>query len=860
MDKKKVLRIAGIVAAVLIVIYTFGVLTDGTRGYDNVDTSVAMEQLNKKNVSEAQINDREQELLLKLKDPISVDGKDGIEQVVTKYPARVSPQVFDAVAGSDAQKYNTKVTQDSFLGGLLMMILPMLLIFGLLMFLFSRMQGGGGMGAFGFGKSTAKQLNKDNPDTTFDDVAGADEAVEELDEIRDFLSDPSRYEALGAKIPRGVLLYGPPGTGKTLLARAVAGEAGVPFYSISGSDFVEMFVGVGASRVRDLFKQAKENSPCIIFVDEIDAVGRQRGAGMGGGHDEREQTLNQLLVEMDGFGDREGVILMAATNRPDILDPALLRPGRFDRQIPVTNPDLAGREQILRVHAKGKPIAKDVDLKSLAKRTAGMSGADLENVLNEAALLTARVDGNVITADALEEATDRVVGGPRRSSKIISEHEKKVTAYHEGGHTLAAWAMKDIDRVYKVTILARGRTGGHAMTAPEDDKGMYNRSELFARLVFAMGGRAAEELVFGNPTTGASADIEMASNVARGMVMEYGMSPVIGAVKYGQEQGDPFAGRGGQGQSEPSQEVAAQIDEQVRMLLDKAQKIAYEVLRDNRDYLDTLAAKLLEKETLRRPDLEAIFDGMESREVNDIFPMQDVDRPMDYREPVKTPVELAKERGEEPPKKNDFFSAARRARMERRKAEQEKQLQEARQEDERALENKPLRRPEDQPADPEHPAERPQPVEEHGFRLPESERPDHPWTSDDAPTRKITPVQPPENQREGQRGEQHGDRREDAQVPPAQPAPHAQPAEPAESAPQRPRRGAFPKQEFPWERNRDEHAGHNHSANRSDNRSDSHSRGNDSTRGDDQDGGRHAKRDGLTPYDRYPLDENDNDK
>ena len=357
MDKKKVLRIAGIVSVILIAIYAFGVLTDDARGYDEVETSVAMKQLEDKNVTEAQINDREQQAQLKLKDSIEVEGKDGIEQIIAKYPGRAAPEIFDAVQKSESEKFNTKVTEDSFLGSLLMMLLPMLLIFGLLMFMLSRMQGGGGMGAFGFGKSTAKQLNKDNPDTTFDDVAGADEAVEELDEIRDFLTDPTRYEALGAKIPRGVLLYGPPGTGKTLLARAVAGEAGVPFFTISGSDFVEMFVGVGASRVRDLFKQAKENSPCIIFVDEIDAVGRQRGAGMGGGHDEREQTLNQLLVEMDGFGDRDGVILMAATNRPDILDPALLRPGRFDRQIPVTNPDLAGREQILNVHAKDKPLA-----------------------------------------------------------------------------------------------------------------------------------------------------------------------------------------------------------------------------------------------------------------------------------------------------------------------------------------------------------------------------------------------------------------------------------------------------------------------------------------------------------------------
>ncbi|MDN6284068.1 MAG: ATP-dependent zinc metalloprotease FtsH, partial [Corynebacterium sp.] len=469
-------------------------------------------------------------------------------------------------------------------------------------------------------------------------------------------------------------LYGPPGTGKTLLARAVAGEAGVPFYTISGSDFVEMFVGVGASRVRDLFKTAKENSPCIIFVDEIDAVGRQRGAGMGGGHDEREQTLNQLLVEMDGFSDRENVILMAATNRPDILDPALLRPGRFDRQIPVTNPDIAGREQILRVHSKGKPLADDVDLNSLAKRTVGMSGADLANVLNEAALLTARVDGNVITGDALEEATDRVIGGPRRSGKIISEHEKKVTAYHEGGHTLAAWGIKDIERVYKVTILARGKTGGHAMAVPEDDKGMYNRAELFARLVFAMGGRAAEELIFGSPTTGASADIEQATKTARAMVTEYGMSPQLGAVKYGEEQGDPFVGRGGSGTLDYSPAVAATIDEQVRTLIEKAHGIAYRTLRDNREYLDTLAEKLLEKETLRRPDLEAIFSDLEPVEVTDIFENQDADFPQDDREPVKTPTELARERGEEPPARNDFFSAARRARMERRRKEKDANL------------------------------------------------------------------------------------------------------------------------------------------------------------------------------------------
>ena len=789
MDKTKVLRIAGIVAAILIGIYTFSVLTDSTRGYEQVETSVALEQLKDKNVSEVQINDREQQLEIKLKDPISLDGKDGIEQIITSYPARTGDRIFTAVQDSGAEKFNTNVTQDSFLGSLLMMFLPLVLIMGLLLFLMSRMNGGGMGGPFGMGKSRHKELNKDNPDTTFDDVAGADEAVEELDEIRDFLSNPARYEELGAKIPRGVLLYGPPGTGKTLLARAVAGEAGVPFYSISGSDFVEMFVGVGASRVRDLFKQAKENSPCIIFVDEIDAVGRQRGSGMGGGHDERKQTLNQLLVEMDGFGDREGVILMAATNRPDILDPALLRPGRFDRQIPVSNPDLSGREQILRVHAKGKPLATDVDLKSLAKRTAGMSGADLENVLNEAALLTARVDGNVITGDALEEATDRVIGGPRRSTKIISEQEKKITAYHEGGHTLAAWALKDIDRVYKVTILARGRTGGHALTVPEDDKGMYNRSELFARLVFAMGGRAAEELVFGNPTSGASSDIEMASNTARAMVMELGMSPKIGAVKYGTDGGDPFRAQGGQGggESRPSQEVAALIDNEVRALLDKAQATAYAILRDNREYLDTLAQKLLEKETLRRPDLEAIFEGIELREISDVFPFQDVDRPRDYREPIKTPTELAKERGEEPPKRNDFFSAARRARIERRKEEQKRSLREAQEADKASrgsgdhhdhLWGGTDGQPGQNNGKPEHKAV---PLsEQRGFRLPDNEQPDNPWTSDDAPVKRR-------NGEDVTRNEQpHNDSpRSDS---PRNDSPRSEP----------------PKQTFPWEAPRQE--------------------------------------------------------
>lgn len=664
MSNKRILQIGLIATVALVTLFAFTLLTDETRGYQQVDTSVVMEQLADQNVREVQIDDREQRIRVELREPITYEEREGVEEIIAQYPARTSPQVFDAVQSSGADNYTTKVTQDSFLMSMVSFLLPMLLLFGLLFFFMSRMQGGGGM--FGFGGSKAKQLTKDMPTNTFADVAGADEAVAELDEIKDFLQDPSRYHALGAKIPRGVLLYGPPGTGKTLLARAVAGEAGVPFYSISGSDFVEMFVGVGASRVRDLFKQAKENSPCIIFVDEIDAVGRQRGSGMGGGHDEREQTLNQLLVEMDGFGDREGVILMAATNRPDILDPALLRPGRFDRQIPVTNPDLKGREKILEVHSKGKPFGPDADLNALAKRTAGMSGADLANVLNEAALLTARIGGTVITADALEEATDRVIGGPRREGKVISEKEKKVTAYHEGGHTLAAWALKDIERVYKVTILARGRTGGHAMTAQEDDRGMYNRDELFARLVFAMGGRAAEELVFGEPTTGASADIEQATKIARAMLTEYGMSPSLGTVKYGEEQGDPFSGRPGGGSLDYSPAVAAKIDEELHMLLDAAHRQAYDILAEHRDYLDVLAEKLLEKETLRRPDLEILFEGIEPREALPIFPDQDERFPRQAgREPVKTPVELAIERGEEPPKRFSLLEATRKAREKR---------------------------------------------------------------------------------------------------------------------------------------------------------------------------------------------------
>lgn len=644
MNRKNVIRTLTVIAVVLLLGWSFFYFSDDTRGFKAVDTSVAVGQINAGNVKSAQIDDREQQLRLELK---SGNGDTGDSaKVITKYPTGYAVNLFDAL-NAKGVKTNTTVNQGSIIGSLLVYLLPVLLLVGLFL-LFSRMQTGGRMG-FGFGKSRAKQLSKDMPKTTFADVAGVDEAVEELYEIKDFLQNPARYQALGAKIPKGVLLFGPPGTGKTLLARAVAGEAGVPFFTISGSDFVEMFVGVGASRVRDLFEQAKQNSPCIIFVDEIDAVGRQRGAGLGGGHDEREQTLNQLLVEMDGFGDRAGVILIAATNRPDILDPALLRPGRFDRQIPVSSPDLAGRKAVLRVHSQGKPLAPGTDLDGLAKRTVGMSGADLSNVINEAALLTARENGTVITGAALEEAVDRVIGGPRRKGRVISENEKKITAYHEGGHTLAAWAMPDIEPIYKVTILARGRTGGHAVSVPEDDKGLMTRSEMIARLVFAMGGRAAEELVFREPTTGAVSDIQQATKIARAMVTEYGMSAKLGAVRYGTEHGDPFLGRTMGNQADYSHEVARDIDDEVRKLIEAAHTEAWAILTEYRDVLDLLAGELLEKETLHRAELEKIFTEVKKRPrltgFDDFGGRVPSDKP-----PIKTPGELAIERGEPWPK------------------------------------------------------------------------------------------------------------------------------------------------------------------------------------------------------------------
>ena len=517
----------------------------------------------------------------------------------------------EKAAGNIPDGYNVKVPSQSFLVSLLASVLPIILILGLLFYFMGKMQGGGQV--MKFGKSKAKMITKDMPQTTFADVAGADEAVQELDEIREFLQEPAKFQALGAKIPKGVLLYGAPGTGKTLLARAVAGEAGVPFFSISGSDFVEMFVGVGASRVRDLFEQAKANAPAIIFIDEIDAVGRHRGAGMGGGHDEREQTLNQMLVEMDGFDANTGVILIAATNRPDILDPALLRPGRFDRQIAVDVPDLLGRRDVLAVHAKGKPISEDVDLTAVARRTPGFSGADLANVLNEAALLTARTDQKLITNETLDEAIDRVIGGPQKRTRVMGEHERLITAYHEGGHALVAAALPNTDPVHKVTILPRGRALGYTMVLPENDKYSTTRSEMQDQLAYMLGGRAAEEMIFHDPTTGASNDIEKATSVARKMVMQFGMTERLGAIKYGAESGEVFMGRDMGHGREYSEEVASAIDEEVRAFIDVAHHEAYEILSENRDVLDALVVELLEKETLNREEIERIFQPLNRR-------------------------------------------------------------------------------------------------------------------------------------------------------------------------------------------------------------------------------------------------------
>ena len=514
--------------------------------------------------------------------------------------------ILDTVADkAPAKGWNAVRPQSGILGGVVQLLIS-LVILGVAFYFIMRSMSGSRMMS-GFTQSRAKEFNQERPDVTFADVAGEDEAVEELEEIREFLASPDKFHKVGARIPRGVLLYGPPGTGKTLLAKAVAGEANAPFFSISGSEFMELYVGVGASRVRELFERAKKNAPAIIFVDEIDAVGRHRGSGIGGGNDEREQTLNQLLVEMDGFDERANIILIAATNRPDILDPALLRPGRFDRQIAVEAPDLKGREAILKVHAQGKPLTEQVDLRQIAKRTPGFTGADLANVLNEAALLTARSNMQFIDERAIDEAIDRVIAGPQKRTRVMNDHDKAVTAYHEAGHALAAAALNYTDPVTKVTILPRGRALGYTMVMPTEDRFNKTRNQLLDDLVYGMGGRVAEEIVFRDPSTGPANDIQQATKTARAMVTDYGMSDRIGMVKLGDADTEAFGHGSGEGPRAFSDETAAIIDEEVRRLLDNAMREAWRILSENRGVLDTLASRLLEEETLDEAQLREIF-------------------------------------------------------------------------------------------------------------------------------------------------------------------------------------------------------------------------------------------------------------
>jgi len=532
------------------------------------------------------------------------------------YPAAVQEKLTE-----DLQTKGVVVTVDPQKGSailsFLFQLIPVVLIIGAFIWIMNQSQGAGGGRVMQFGKSRAKIVSKDQPKTTFTDVAGVDEAIEELQEVKEYLQNPAKFQAMGAKIPRGVLLFGPPGAGKTLLARAVAGEAGVPFYSISGSDFVEMFVGVGAARVRDLFEQAKTNAPAIVFIDEIDAVGRHRGAGLGGGHDEREQTLNQLLVEMDGFDQRTAVILMAATNRPDILDPALLRPGRFDRHVVIDRPDLEGRKGILRVHARGKPFDETVALDTVAKRTPGFTGADLANVINESALLAARWGKKAIGMPEVDEAIDRVMAGPERKSRIMSDREKRVIAYHESGHALAAHVLPNTDPVHKISVIARGRALGYTLTLPEEDKFLMTREELSDELAMLLGGRVAEELIVGDITTGAANDIERATKIARQMVTEYGMSDMIGPLTLGQKQHEVFLGRDFATQPDYSEQVAFEIDNEVRRMIDQAHDEALEILQENRSKLDQMAALLIERETIDKEEVERLLTDVPKRAQRD---------------------------------------------------------------------------------------------------------------------------------------------------------------------------------------------------------------------------------------------------
>jgi cell division protease FtsH len=583
-------------------------------GEDEIATSRLVEYVEDGEVERIEFIDGDQEIRATLDEGVEREGGREVKAYyIQGQQGRILDLVNTQVEEGTIEQSTSENPQPSVLGSLFVTLIPIILIVAIFLFLMNSMQGGGGRGVMQFAKSKAKLISKDMPKSTFSDVAGAEEAIEELGEIKEFLAEPAKFQAVGAKIPKGVLLYGPPGTGKTLLARAVAGEAGVPFYSISGSDFVEMFVGVGASRVRDLFEQAKENAPAIVFIDEIDAVGRHRGAGMGGGHDEREQTLNQLLVEMDGFDVRGGVILIAATNRPDVLDPALLRPGRFDRQIQVDAPDLQGRHMILQVHARGKPMAPGLELMSVARRTPGFTGADLANVLNEAALLTARANNKLIDNAALDEAIDRVIAGPQRRTRLMSEQEKLITAYHEGGHALVAAALPGTDPVHKITILPRGRALGYTMVLPDEDKYSQTRSQMLDQLAYMLGGRAAEEMVFHDPTTGAGNDIDKATNLARAMVTQYGMTERLGAIKLGEANSEPFLGRDLGHSRNYSEDVAAMVDEETKKLLAGAHQEAFDILEENRDVLDALVLALMDRETLDKAEVAEVFEPLRRR-------------------------------------------------------------------------------------------------------------------------------------------------------------------------------------------------------------------------------------------------------
>jgi cell division protease FtsH len=583
--------------------FGYSQLSNIGKSFKEVETQTIIGAIKASQVDSALLLAQDQQIRVVLKSGVKISDSSKLQ---ASYLANQEIELVKILSENPPpNKWNVKVTRQSLLVSLLFTLIPFVLIAFIFFYLISRAQGGGR--AFQFGRSRAKLNEKDKPQTKFSDVAGAEEAIEELREIKDFLIDPTKYQKLGAKIPKGVLLYGPPGTGKTLLARAVAGEANVPFFSISGSDFVEMFVGVGAARVRDMFTQAKANAPAIVFVDEIDAVGRHRGAGMGGGHDEREQTLNQLLVEMDGFEANGSVIMIAATNRPDILDPALLRPGRFDRQISVDRPDLKGREAILQIHARNKPLAKDVDLLNLARRMPGFTGADLANVVNEAALLTARKNLDEITNEALGESIDRVMAGPQKVSRLMNERERLITAYHEGGHALVAHALPNTDPVQKITIMPRGRALGYTMVLPDEDKYSKSRNQMLDELAYTLGGRAAEELIFHDPTTGAANDIEKATALSRAMVMEYGLSERIGAIKLASVSNEPFVGMNYGHQRDYSEEIAGIVDEEVRELIDNAHQEAYEILMANRETLDNLVLELMERETLEKDEVARIF-------------------------------------------------------------------------------------------------------------------------------------------------------------------------------------------------------------------------------------------------------------